>query len=414
MAKRLPRKWIAIILGLVTLIVLGGLGLWATGNLPPRSVSAEAGGADSTEVAGAEDSVGIDVAAREDAEEKPESVPVPVELAKVERRSIAAFYRAASVVEADRLVDMYAKVTGRVHVLNVEEGDWVAEGQVLAELENDRERIQLRQAELKLADQQRNLERNEAMMAEELISRQVYDDVKAAFDLAETDRDLARIALDETIIRAPFAGQITDRKIVHGQHVPLGSALFTLADFQPLRVRVHLPETIAQKVSQGQRVLVYPEAQAEPCEAVVERVAPVVDPATSTIRLTLQLKGDAEAIRVGGFVKVRITTATRRETLAIPKLALVEEGGLRSVFVAAADTVRKVEIRTGLFDETHIEILDGVDAGDFIITLGQGNLRTGSLINPLNAAEVGWPGAEHDGSYVAEAPETTVALQPEP
>jgi RND family efflux transporter MFP subunit len=413
MSNRRPRKSLLLLFGFLGVVAVAGLGLWVTGNLPLGSDSARAGGSDSTQVAGVADSVTAESGSERD-EDEPEQVPVPVELAKVERRSIAAFYRAASVVEADRLVDLVAKVTGRVHVLAVEEGDWVKEGQVLAELENDRERIQLRQAELKLTDQQRDLERNEAMLAEELISRQVYDDVKAAFDLAETDRDLARIALEETIIRAPFAGQVTDRKIVRGQQVNLGVALFTLADFQPLRVRVHLPETIALKVSEGQRVLVYPEAQSEACEAVVERIAPVVDPATSTVRLTLQLQGDPEQVRVGGFVKVRITTATRRETLAIPKIALVEEGGLRSVFVAAADTVRKVEVRTGLFDETHIEILDGVAEGDFIITLGQGNLRTGSLVDPLNAAAVGWSAGKMDGSLVTDDPETTVALQPEP
>ena len=56
-------------------------------------------------------------------------------------------------------------------------------------------------------------------------------------------------------------------------------------------------------------------------------------------------------MRVGGFVKVRITTDTHNDALAVPKTALVEEGGLRSVFVAEADTVRKVEINTGLYDE---------------------------------------------------------------
>ena len=163
-------------------------------------------------------------------------------------------------------MDLVAKVTGRVQTLSVEEGDWVQEGQVLAELENGRERIRLRQAELKLAEQNRLLARNEAMVAEGLISDQEFDDVKHAFDLAEADRDLARIALEETIIRAPFAGQITERPKV--------------SDLEAL------PEAIARKVAAGQRVLVSPEAVDDPLPAVVERVAPVVDPATSTVRCT--------------------------------------------------------------------------------------------------------------------------------
>jgi membrane fusion protein (multidrug efflux system) len=369
-------------------LVLIAAGLYFSGQLPFGWSAAQANGADSTKVAGT-DSTGDKASDGE-----PEEVPVPVEVARVERRSIASYYRAASVIEADRLVDMVAKVTGRVQILNVEEGDWVADGQVLAELENGRERIRLRQGELKLEEQRRLLERNQAMVKEGLISEQEFDDVKHAFDLAESDRDLARIALEETIIRAPFSGQVTDRKIVKGQNVPIGVALFTLGDFEPLRIRVHLPEAVARKVREGQRVLVSPEGMATPLTAVVERVAPVVDPATSTVRLTLRLEEGGEVASVGGFVKVRITTDTHHEALAIPKLALVEEGGLRSVFVAEADTVRKTEIATGLYDETHIEVLDGLNPSCFVVTLGQGGLRTGSRIEVLNAEQAGWsPGA---------------------
>ena len=93
---------------------------------------------------------------------------------------------------------------------------------------------------------------------------------------------------------------------------------------------------------------------------------------------------------MGGFVKVRITTDQHHDALAIPKIALVEEGALRSVFVAEADTVRKVEIETGLYDETHVEMLEGLFAGDFVVTMGQGGLRTGTRIEALNGEAVGY------------------------
>lgn len=315
------------------------------------------------------------------------------------------------MVEADRLVDVVVRIAGRIQTLNVEEGDWVRKGDILAEIENGRERVQQRQAELRLEEQRRLLERNEAMLAEDLVSRQVYDDAKSAHDLAEADRDLARIAVEETIIRAPFAGQVTERRVVLGQQVAVTTPLFTLADFEPLRVRIHLPETIARKVAVGQRVLVTAEAAAEPLPGKVERISPVVDPATSTVRLTLLLEGGARSARVGGFVKVRVTTETHTEALTVPKIALVEEGGLRNVFVAAADSVRKVEINTGLYDESHVEVLDGLVAGDFVVVLGQGGLRTGSKIEALNAVAVDWPSA----SGPAAGGETSgqVALTPD-
>ena len=308
-----------------------------------------------------------------------EIMPIPVELACVQSRPIAAYYRAASVIEADRLVDLVSKTAGRVHRITVEEGDWVDEGRIVVELENEREQIQLRKAELALADKRRQLDRTARMLEEELISRQEFDDIDSAFQLAEAERDLAEIALEETRIRAPFGGRLTDRKVVLGQQVAPAVPVFTLGDFSPLRVRVHLPETVARKVQQE-----------EPLEAVVERISPVVDPVTSTVRLTLLLDGQQEVGLVGGFVKVRITTDQHHDALAIPKLALVEEGALRSVFVAEADTVRKAEIQTGLYDETHVEVLEGIFPGDYVVTMGQGGLRNGTLIKALNAAETGY------------------------
>lgn len=336
-------------------------------------------------------------------DDEPEEVPVPVELARAEKRSLAAYYRASSVLEADRHVELVAKVAGRVQRVLVEEGDWVKAGQILAELENDRERVQVRQAELKVEEQSRELERRRALVEKQLVTQEDFESSRGTHDLAATEHDLAKISLDETILRAPFNGQVTERRIVPGQFVNSSAVLLTLVDFEPLRVRIHLPETIARRVSPGDEVLVSVDALEESLPAIVERVAPVVDPSTSTVRLTLLMKGGRGEALVGGFVKVRITTDTKNEALAVPKLALVEEGGLRSVFVAEGDSARKVEVRTGLSDEDAVEVLDGLREGALVVTMGQGGLRSGSRIEVLNAKAVGWTPPPPDSSKVASA-----------
>ncbi len=381
----MPGKKVILILLAVVVVLGGGAVLWQTGLLPfLPGQEIDVAAADTTGTA------------ETDPDAEPEEKPIPVELCLVEGRGISSYYRAASVIEADRLVELVSRTRGRVHVVNVEEGDWVKEGRILAELENDRERIQLRKAELNLADKKRQLDRSREMLAEELISQQEFDDMESAWQMAQAELDLARINLEDTRIRASFQGQITDRMIVPGQQLAASSPAFTIGDFTPLRVRVYLPEAIARKVTAGQRVLVSPEAVETPLEATVERISPVVDPATSTVRLTLLLDDSVEGARVGGFVKVRITTDQHHDALAIPKIALVEDGALRSVFVAEADTVRKVEIETGLYDESHIEILEGLFEGDFVVTMGQGGLRTGSRIEALNGEAVGYSEAPVD------------------
>jgi RND family efflux transporter MFP subunit len=377
----------------VALLALGYSGVmtlpWTPG-APAEAHASETGDADST--------AADDEKEKDGEEDEEEIIPVPVELARAQPRKISAYYRASSFIEADRHVELVTRTTGRVRKVMVDEGDWVEEGQVLAELENDRERIQLRQMQLKVGDQERELERRESLLSQHLITQDEFDDTRSAFGLAEADRDLADITLEETLIRAPFSGQVTGRMIVPGQYVSVSEPLFNLVDLEPLRVRVNLPEVVARKVRPGERVQVITEAIEDPIEATVERISPIVDPTTSTVRLTLLVEGNRDLLRVGGFVKVRITTDTHQEALAVPKKALVEEGGLRSVFVAEADTVRKIEVRTGLYDESHVEILDGLEDAEWVVRVGQGGLRTGSHIDVLNADDVGWvpPEPEED------------------
>lgn len=400
----MPGRKTILILGAVVLVAGGGFALWQGGVLPfAQDVDMAAAAADSTGAAVADGASG-------DSDGKPEEKPVPVELTRVEGRGISSYYRAASVIEADRLVELVSRTRGRVHLVNVEEGDWVEQGQILGELENDRERIQLRQAELSLADKKRQLDRSSEMMDEGIISQQEFDDMDSAWRMAQAERDLAQITLEDTRLRAPFPGQVTDRLIVPGQQLVAGAPAFTIGDFSPLRVRVHLPEAIARKVSAGQRVLVSPEAVEEPLEAIVERISPVVDPTTSTIRLTLLLEGVGRDTRVGGFVKVRITTDEHHDALAVPKIALIENGSLRSVFVAEADTVRKVEIETGLYDESHVEVLEGLFEGDFVVIMGQGGLHTGSQIEALNGDAVGYSEVHETDADPAAADENLTAM----
>lgn len=403
--KKPSRKTVLLTVAAAAALAGAG-GLWFSGSLPgaPAPGRGALAASDTTTAA-------PDGKSKRGKDKESEVKPVPVELERADSRGISAYYRAASVIEADRLVDLVARVQGRVRQVAVEEGQHVREGQVLAELDNDRERIQLEKAELAVTDKARLLERSRGMLEQELVSRQEFDDVDSAWRLAVAERDLARIALEETRLRAPFAGLVTERRVVPGQQIAAGFAAFSLGDFEPLRVRVHLPEDVARKVNAGQRVLVSPEGQdaasaPRQVEGTVERVSPVVDPATSTVRLTLLLDGAGADLRVGGFVKVRITTDRHHDALAIPKLALVEEGALTSVFVAEADTVRKVEIETGLHDESHVEVLAGLEAGDFVVTMGQGGLRTGAPIRALNAQAAGYAGK----SPPAAADQTTTSL----
>ncbi len=322
----------------------------------------------------------------ENGEGDEKDVRVPVELFAAVRRDLPSYFNATGSLEAKRQVEIIAKAQGQIERLHVEEGQMVDTGDVLVELEHREEKLLLDQAEVRKVTTARELERIRGLLDKGLGSERDFETAKEEAEVAAIERDLAQVRLNDRIIRAPFRGQVTMRHVELGQTINVGQALVTLADIDPLEVRLHLPEQIVKDLNVGQPVEIRPDiAQDRPLRGEVERIAPSVDPATSTVKVTLRVVDSGGLARVGSFVRARVTTDVHEGTLAIPKKAMVPEAGATFLFVAEADTVRKVPVETGYADDQYIEITAGLDEGDTVVTVGQGGLREGAKIRDLAA-----------------------------
>jgi RND family efflux transporter MFP subunit len=124
-----------------------------------------------------------------------------------------------------------------------------------------------------------------------------------------------------------------------------------------------------------------------PLRGRVSRIAPAVDPATSTVKVTLEVENIDGRVRVGSFVRGRITTDVHEDVITVPKKALVAEAGMNYLFVVEADSVHKVPVTTGYNDDDYMEITSGIEEGDRVVTVGQGGLRPGSKIRDLAAPD---------------------------
>ena len=330
-----------------------------------------------------------------------------VRVEAVVQETIERSLEAVANVQSLDVVDVLPERAEPVLEILAEEGQRVKEGQVLARLRDRVARLAYQEAEVRVTEAQNEVSRAKRDAARNrqladrpdgtsLLSERDMENSEQALLVAQTALESAKVRLDQAkldldrcTLRAPIDGTLTMRDISVGDQTLVGQRAFQVADLDHPRVIFYRPQAEFSLLSPGQELTATAEAfPGVEIRGKVERVAPVVDPSTSTVRLTLLLTGSFEHARVGGFVKVRITTDSHTDALAIPKLALVEEGGLRSVFVAEADSVRKTEINTGLYDETHVEVLDGLTPGDYVVTLGQGGLRTGTSVDVLNADAV--------------------------
>ncbi len=309
---------------------------------------------------------------------------VPVELATVVRMDMPAYLGTTATLESEKTATILAKITGEIVELHHEEGDWVVEGQVLALLDGAAQRTSVSEARARMLSIKVNLERAETLASQELTSAKELSDLRYQFEEAQAQLSGMQLQESYTRIIAPYSGQLAERFIDIGQSVSIGTQLFSIVDRDPLLARIHLPEKEAMKIVSGQDVVISPDTNPDQdIHGAVLRVAPVVDPRTGTVKITCSVPGNSSILRPGSFVRVRVQTDLRINVMAIPKRALVPEGGDIYVYRAEADTVTKIPVITGLANHLLIEVTDGINVGDRIVEVGHGGLKTGALIREI-------------------------------
>jgi len=337
-----------------------------------------------------------------DDEEEEEEPAIPVETALASARDIPAYLSSTATLEPEKQADLVAQIEGTVLRIHVEEGDWVKEGQTLAELDGAAAAVELEEATARARGLQHDLERIEGLAKRELSSEKALQDARAAYEQAEAQRKGSALRHRYTKIRAPFGGVVSGRAVDPGQHVSAGATVFTLVDSSPLLARIYLPEREVLALAPDQQLWIEPDAEAELESKIpgsVLRIAPIVDTRTGTVKVTCQVDDDPDPndpagnhsadgeqespLRPGSFVRVLIQTGIHEQVLTVPKRAIVPEGADTYVYRAEADSVVKVPVVTGFADNEFIEVIEGLDREDRIVTVGHGSLETGSRIDDL-------------------------------
>lgn len=329
--------------------------------------------------------------------------PSPVVVGAVERGAITATISAASTIEAERQVNINAESTGRLVDLSVEEGDTVKSGQVLARIRFDAQASSLVRANTSLAKAQTDFERVEQLYNEKVLGYEEYQKARNAVDIAELDqRDRAR-EMKNTKVTAPFSGTITQRLVTEGGFVSSGAQLLQVTDFDTLVARVFVPEKELDRIRVGQEALVIGKAaKGRKGAGKVERISPIVDAGTGTVKMTIALPPElagSQGFLPGMYAEVTLTVDHRVDVALVPKGAIIRDEEQTFVFVPEGDKVRRVRVELGLQDAERVEIVSGVEAGDAVIVAGHTGLKDGAKI-----VRVDMQGRPEGGEAKAEEP----------
>ena len=333
--------------------------------------------------------------------------PLTVEVATARREPVTQELTVVGNLIGDTTVAVVPRAAGRLEQVYVQLGDRVTRGQRIAKIEDQELQEQIRQAEAAMqvasatirqreADLQlarTNVERSRSLYERQLLPKQTLDDNEARYQSAVAALDLARaqntqsnarleelrVNMTNTVITSPVNGFVARRAADPGAFASQNAPVVDVVDISRVRLVVNVVEKDLKRVDVGDMTDV--EVDAFPGEKFtgrVARIAPVLDPATRTFPIEVEIPNPTFRLKPGMYARVGITTDERPDALVVPPNAVVDIGGQRGVFLAQADNVaafRPVEI--GIESDERVEIRSGLSEGDRVVTTGAAALSDG-------------------------------------
>lgn len=265
------------------------------------------------------------------------ALTIAVEAQKAGRQTVSQFIRINGDVVAEKTVDIFSDTTGEIISINVNVGDYVQKGEILAVV----------------------------------------------------DPSLPGKKYSASNVTSTISGTITAQNYQVGDTISTANAILTVGDLKDLQIETYIPERYVSVVSLDLEAVISFEALGgESFPGTVTEISPVIDTTSRTMEITLTLNEPDSRIKAGMFSSIRLVTKMSENTLAVPTNAVTSYYDDSVIFVVDAENhVERKIVQLGLTSDEIVEITDGINEGDLIVTQGQSSLSNGSTVRIVSAEE---------------------------
>ena len=327
---------------------------------------------------------------------RPQTPAMSVQTIRPKRGEIVHKVTLPGNVMAYQEATLYAKVAGYLKTINVDKGDSVKEGELLAEIEAPEMLADLIKAKAEAEAAQLDYKRvtDAQKKASDLVVPQTVDAAKAKSGVAVAGLQRIETLLSYAKITAPFSGVITKRWVDPGALIPVptssstskSGAVVTLMDFSTVRIDVAIPDTEAPFIKKDLPVKVtVNELPGRTFQGTITRFSYALDESTKTMATEIEISNPDLALRPGMWAAVEIELQKKENALLIPAEALVIEKNKNSVFVVRDKKALKVALTTGFDDGVNVEILKGCGPNDAVIVAGKQSVTDGQKVQAIES-----------------------------
>ncbi len=310
----------------------------------------------------------------------PPARPVVVETANVVVLDFADEISAVGSLKAAESIVLRPEVSGRIARIGFRDGAMVNPGDLLVALDATIPDAELAQAQANRDLALATFRRNQELVEKKFISQQALDASAAALKVQEAAVQLAQAKAAKLRLRAPFRGIVGLRDVSVGSYIKEGEVLVNLEDISSLKVDFRLAETWLGRLQPGQVLELASDAlPGKRFSARLEAIDPQIDPAARSIAVRARLDNASGQFRPGMFVRVRLSLGERKGVLMVPEEAIIP-GAKPAVFKVVEGKAERVMVRTGIRRDAQVEIVEGLSAGDVVVSAGQMKLRPGAPV----------------------------------
>ena len=307
--------------------------------------------------------------------------PILVEVASPKQHTFDQGFHYLGTFEPTRHNTIGSDAAGKVIKIGFDEGDKLSKGSFLIKLDDELLELQLENALINLESQRNDDARNANLLKDNIITGVQYEKTKLALRSAESQVKQMKRQLQNSSIKAPFAGVVTKKMVDVGSFIGMGTPILELTDISSLKLNISVPERDVLKFKKGQNVTVYADVyQNIPFKGKVTSISVKAD-ASHNFKIEITTPNSSKnPLMAGMYGSVKLENSTAIEALSIPRKALIGSTKKPQVFLVKNGKAIRTNFTAGTSDAEFIEIVDGLSKNDQIIIKGQINVQNKSNV----------------------------------
>lgn len=290
-------------------------------------------------------------------------------------------FRPKGVLLPDEEVDLIFEISGKITQINFKEGSFVNKGQLLAKVNDALLQAELKKMEAQLPLAQERVYRQRTLLDKDAVSQEAFETVTTELDKLKADVELVKARIAQTELRAPFSGMIGLRMVSEGTYASPQVVVSKLTKISPLKIEFSVNERHVNKIGDGTKLNFTVDNDLSTYSATVYAIETTLEGNTLTLKARAIYNNPGGKLKPGRYANIEIQLSEITNTLIIPSIASIAEMGQDIAYTYKNGKAHRVVLTKGLRTASSVQIVEGLNIGDTLLTTGVMQLRDGMNVS---------------------------------